>query len=55
MYSIEHNYIFIALVATSFSHYNHYQANAVQNLKSLVIRGLFFFQPPMGYKKDKLT
>jgi len=36
MHSIEHNIIFIALVATSFSHYSHHQANATQNLKSLV-------------------
>jgi len=36
MHSIEHNNIFIALVATSFSHYNNHQANAIQNLKCLV-------------------
>jgi hypothetical protein len=31
----EHN-IFIALVATSFGHYGHLQANAIQNLESLI-------------------
>jgi len=30
MYSIEHNNIFIALVATSFGRYDHHQANAIQ-------------------------
>jgi hypothetical protein len=38
MYSIEHNNIFIALMATSFGHYDHLQASAIQNLKSLVTR-----------------
>jgi len=36
MYSIEHNNICIALVATSFGRYDHLQANAIQNLKSLL-------------------
>jgi hypothetical protein len=31
MYSVEHNNVFIALVATSFGLYDHHQANAVQN------------------------
>jgi hypothetical protein len=31
MYSVEHD-VFIALVATSFGHYD-YQANAIQNFK----------------------
>ena len=29
--------VFIALVVTSFGRYNHHQANAIQNLKRLVI------------------
>jgi hypothetical protein len=33
MYSAEHNKVFIALVATSFGHYDHRQANGIQNLK----------------------
>jgi len=36
MYSVRHNNIFIALVATSFGHSSHHQANAIQNLKRLV-------------------
>jgi len=32
MYSVEHN-IFITLVATRFSCYDHHQASAIQNLK----------------------
>ena len=35
MYSDEHNNVFTALVATSFSRYDHHQANAIQNLKKL--------------------
>jgi len=31
MYSIEHNKVLIALVATSFGRYDYNQANAVQN------------------------
>ena len=34
MYSVKHNNVFIALVATSFGCYNHHQANAMQNLKA---------------------
>jgi len=33
---IEHNNVFVALVATSFGRYDHHQANTMQNLKSLV-------------------
>ena len=36
MYSIKHNNIFIALVATSFGHYDHHQTNDIQNLKGFV-------------------
>jgi len=36
MYSIEHKTVFIALMAASFGHYDHHQANVIQNLKSLV-------------------
>ena len=36
MYAVEHNSVFIALVAINFSHYNHHQTNAIQNLKGLV-------------------
>jgi len=39
MYSVEHNNVFIALVATIFGHYGHLQANAIQNLKRLVTCG----------------
>jgi len=37
MYSIKHKNVFIVLVATSFSRYDHHQTNALQNLKRLVI------------------
>jgi predicted metal-binding protein len=35
LYSVEHNSVFIALVATTtrFGRYNHRQASAIQNLK----------------------
>jgi len=36
MYSIKHNNVLIALVATSFSRYDHHQATAIQNLKRLI-------------------
>ena len=36
MYTMEHNNVFIILVATSFVRYDHHQANAIQNLKKLV-------------------
>ena len=36
MYSIKHNKVYIALVATSFSRYDHHQTNAIRNLKRLV-------------------
>ena len=36
MYSVEHDSVFIALVATIFGDYGHHQANAIQNLKRLV-------------------
>jgi hypothetical protein len=36
MYTIEHNNVFITMVATSFGRYDHRQANATQNLKKLV-------------------
>ena len=36
MYSVGHNNIFIALMATSFDHNGHHQANFIQNLKMLV-------------------
>ena len=29
MFSVEHDNVFIALVATSFGHYCHHQANAI--------------------------
>ena len=34
MYPFGHNNIFIALVATIFSHNGHHQASALQNFKS---------------------
>jgi len=37
MYSVEHNNVFIAFLATSFGHYGHHQANAIQNLKRLLV------------------
>jgi hypothetical protein len=39
MYSVKHNSVFIALVATSFGHHGHLQANAIQKLKRLVACG----------------
>jgi hypothetical protein len=36
VYSVKHNNVFIALMATSFGSYDHHQANAIQNLKRLV-------------------
>jgi hypothetical protein len=39
MHSFEHNNVFIALVATSFGHYGHHQANAIQYFKRLVTCG----------------
>ena len=33
MYSVQHNNVFIALVATSSGRYDHHQANVIQNLK----------------------
>ena len=36
MYSVKHNNVFVALVATSCGRYDHHQANATQNLKWLV-------------------
>jgi len=41
MCSVEHNNVFIALVATSFGHYGHHQANVIQNLNRLVTRGAY--------------
>jgi len=35
MYLVEHNNVFIALVATTFGRYDHHQANAIQNLKTM--------------------
>jgi len=35
MYSVEHNNLFIALVATNFGHYDSHQANATQNLNHM--------------------
>ena len=35
MYSIEHNDMFIVLLATSFGHYDHHNTNAIQDLKRL--------------------
>jgi hypothetical protein len=35
MYSVEHNDVFIALVATSFGSHDHHEASAIQNLKRL--------------------
>jgi hypothetical protein len=40
MYSVVHNNVFIALVATSFGYNGHHQVSAIQNLKRLVICGL---------------
>ena len=31
VYAAEHNNVFIALVATSFGHYCHRQANTIEN------------------------
>jgi len=39
MYSVENNNVFIVLVATSVGHCGRHQANAIQNLKRLVICG----------------
>jgi hypothetical protein len=36
MYSVGHNNIFIALMATSFGHNGHHKANVIQNLRRLV-------------------
>ena len=36
MYSLDHNNVFIALVASSFGRSDHHQANTIQNFKSLV-------------------
>jgi len=36
MYSVEHNNVFTALMATSFGRYDLHQANSTQNLKRLV-------------------
>jgi hypothetical protein len=36
MYSVGHNNILIVLMATSFGHNGHHQANVIQNLKMLV-------------------
>jgi len=36
MYSVGHNSIFVALMATSFGHNGHHQANVIQNLKRLL-------------------
>jgi hypothetical protein len=36
MYSVEHNNVCIALVATSVGRYDHHRTNAIQNLKRLV-------------------
>jgi hypothetical protein len=33
MYSVEHNNVFIALVATTFGRYDHHQTSGIQNLK----------------------
>ena len=33
MYSVEHNNVFIALMATNFGRYDHNQTNAIPNLK----------------------
>jgi hypothetical protein len=30
MYTVKHNNVFFALLANSFSHYGHHQANAIQ-------------------------
>ena len=35
-YSVKHNNVFMALVATSFGCYDHNRTNAIQNLKGLV-------------------
>jgi hypothetical protein len=35
MYLVEHNNVFIALIATSFGHYDQHQASDIQNLKRL--------------------
>ena len=37
MNSVEHNNVYIALVATSFSRYDHHQANATQNFKKRLV------------------
>jgi len=36
MYSVKHNDVFIAVVATSFGHHDHHQAHDIQNLKRRV-------------------
>jgi hypothetical protein len=35
MYSVEHDNVFIALVATNFGRYDKHKANAIRNLKRL--------------------
>jgi len=36
MYSVGHNNVFIALMATSISHNSHHRTTVMQNLKGLV-------------------
>ena len=43
MYSVEHDNVFIALVATSFGHYSHHQASGIQNLKRLVVFNVYAY------------
>jgi len=43
MYSVDHNNVFISLVATSFGQVDH-QTNTTQYLKRLVTRGVHKFQ-----------
>jgi hypothetical protein len=45
MYSVEHNNIFIALVATSFGHHGPNQANAIQK-KNVAHKNVKLYEIP---------
>jgi len=43
MYSIKHNNVLFALVATSFSRYDHHQTNAIQGWLHKVLKNVKFY------------